>query len=119
MISLIILLVMCNIDVSLGGFVKITNCAPSFEESVRGCALSIDGIDESSSNYWSTYPQGSQIHHAVFTLERSVLLNRIRIVHGVGTNGGLGRITSFTVEVTKKNPSEGLGFICKSLIASR
>ena len=61
---------------------------------------------------------GSQIHHAVFTLERSVLLNRIRIVHGVD-NGGVGHITSFTVEVKKKNPSEGLGFICKSLIAPR
>ena len=37
------------------------------------------------------------IHHAVSTLERSVLLNRIRIVHGVD-NGGVGHITSFTVE---------------------
>ena len=95
MICLIIILL--HIDVSLGGYVKITQCVASNQQFGQECTLSIDGIDSEAWNYWGISPEQT-IHHVVYTLEQTVLLDRIRIVHGAPW-GGWNQITSFKVEV--------------------
>ena len=91
------ILLLHSLYLTSGKIVEITSCSASEQQSGYSCASAHDGIWTDTKGWAMNSVLPSW---AVFSLEKEVMLDRIRFISGIGRNDFM--MTSFMVEVDIK-----------------